>query len=405
MGVAAADIRAGRYGAALALYEAVTRDRPDWPGGPLQAGHVHKIEGRIETAIGCYREAIARVPAFGPAWWSLANLKTYAFDWTEVEAMERAAARPELPRAWTAALEFALGSAYEARREWQASAAHYARGNALTAERVPFNEAAHTQWIERQVAHWTAPRGWAVAESRRDTGREVIFIVGLPRAGSTLLEQMLGSHPEIEATIEHPNLWELGAALGSAYPAVVETWTEEDRDALGRRYLEAVRPHRRTGKPLFVDKLPDNYLYLPLIASVLPGARVIDMRRERRAAAFANWKMLFAGGGYGWTYRERALGRQIRDYERWMAHIDQVFPWLVSRVSYEALVSEPELMLMALCARLGVPWAPAMLDFTRLKRPMRTSSSEQVKRPLTSDAVEHWRHYEAHCPGLWEALS
>jgi len=244
--------------------------------------------------------------------------------------------------------------------------------------------------------------------ARRDGWRgpaDVIFLAGMPRSGSTLLEQMLGCHPEIEATIEHPDLWETGERLTRGNPAVLSALTEADGRALGERYLAAVAPHRRTKRPFFLDKLPDNFQHIPTIAAILPSARIIDMRRDPRASGFSQWKQCFGNRGYRWTYDQRALARYLRDYELWMAHLAPPNPERLARVDYERLVADPEGELRTLCAWLGLAFEPAMLEFWKLKRPMRTSSSEQVKRPLYTSALEQWTHYRPWLGALLEGLA
>jgi tetratricopeptide (TPR) repeat protein len=385
--------RAGRWEEALAWYDAAAkRERfATWPR--LEAGHALRTLGRTQEAIECFRHALALRPHSGAAWWALANLKTYRLTARDADTLADAVADPRESPGSQALASFALGKYHEDAREWNLSARAYSAANALYANRLPWEPDAHSAEVAR--ARETYTRAWFEARSAAfgDPSPAPIFILGLPRSGSTLLEQMLGSHSAIEATIEHPDLWTIGRRLTTQHPQVVSELEPDDARALGGHYLRQIAPHRRTDKPYFIDKLPDNWLYVALIHVLLPNARIIDMRRERRAAGFANWKQCFGHRGYRWTYEQLALGRYVRDYETLMAHFDQVAPWRVTKMSYERLVAQPELELRALCAELGLPFEARMLEYWRLERPMRTASSEQVKRPIYTDALEVWRHY------------
>lgn len=392
------------YEGAVTLWREIVRE----PAVPaecwLRFGHVLRGMGATDEAIDAYRQAIAQDPGFGRAWWSLADLKTYRFDADDVAAMEvtlRSATQAD-----RVAIHFALGKALGDEKRYEESFGHYAKGNALHRMTIQHDPAMLGSYVARCREAFTPELMQARAHAGSES-RDPIFIVGMMRAGSTLLEQMLASHSQIEGTKELTDLVmvarELQAKLGPAYPRGIEGVDPAEFKRLGERYIESTRPHRKTDKPHFLDKMGSNFTLVGLIALLLPNARIIDMRRHPMACGFSNFTQLFAQGQNN-TYRLSDIGQLYRDYVALMAHFDRAMPGKVHRVLYEDLVADPEKELRRLFDYLELPFEAACLDFHNTKRVVATVSSEQVRQPIHRNAVEQWRHYEPWLDPLKTAL-
>ncbi|MGH7747898.1 MAG: sulfotransferase family protein, partial [Candidatus Dormibacteria bacterium] len=349
-------------------------------------------------------------PAFGEAWFSLANLKTLRFSGGDVAAMQTQLAREDLKDYARLQFEFALGKAREDRAEFGAAFAHYARGNALRRAAVRYDRDSTTALVQRTQTLFS--REFFAA--RADSGcpaPDPIFIVGLPRAGSTLVEQILASHSQVEGTRELPDVLgfalELGVRVRSGaspiYPQSVARLTHAQLTALGERYLAQTRPHRLLGRPRFIDKMPSNFLHLGLVQLMLPNARIIDARRAPLACCFSNFKQHFQTGLW-FSYDLVDLGRYYRDYVSLMAHFDTVLPGRVHRVQYEQLVADLEGEVRRLLAYCGLPFEEQCLRFYETRRVVQTASSEQVRQPLNTDGIDQWRNFEPWLGPLREAL-
>ncbi|WP_147652845.1 tetratricopeptide repeat-containing sulfotransferase family protein [Vulcaniibacterium gelatinicum] len=400
--------RTGDYAPALALYDGILAEYPGHPRIWLSYGHALKTAGETARAIAAYRRAIALDPAFGEAWWSLANLKTFRFEPADLEAMRAALARGDLPDEHRLHLEFALGKALEDAAEYAASFEHYARGNALRRRRVPYDADETAARVQRARTLYTreffaARAGWGAPDP------DPIFVVGLPRAGSTLVEQILSSHPQVEGTMELPEVISITrelrrrAAPGQTYHDVLATLGADALRALGERYLARTRVHRKRGAPLFVDKMPNNFAHVGLIRLMLPNAKIVDARRHPLACCFSAFKQHFARG-QDFSYSLEDLGRYYRDYVALMAHFDAVLPGHVHRVIYERMVEDTEAEVRRLLDYCGLPFDPRCLRFFENDRPVRTASSEQVRRPIYREGLDHWRHYEPWLGPLKAAL-
>ncbi|HEX5756548.1 MAG TPA: sulfotransferase [Arenimonas sp.] len=402
--------RVGEYAQAIELYRALVQQFPENAKGWLSYGHTLKTYGAQSESIAAYRRALALEPGFGEAWWSLANLKTFRFSDEDVATMRRQLRRADLDAEQRPQFEFALGKAYEDSGEYADSFAHYASGNALRRAQQPYRAHDTTLRVERAEAVLTpeffaARRGWGCPD------RDPIFIVGLPRAGSTLLEQILSSHPEVEGTMELPELISMTRELrqlaqageaGHYYDALPSLAAAQLR-GLGGQYLERTRIQRKSGAPLFIDKMPNNFFHVGLIHLMLPNARVIDARRHPLACCFSGFKQYFARG-QAFSYDLADLGAYYRDYVRLMSHYDRVLPGRVHRVFYERMVDDTEGEVRRLLEYCGLPFAPECLRFFENARPVRTASSEQVRQPIYRDGVEHWRHFEPWLLPLKAAL-
>ena len=391
--------RLGDFEEAIRLYEAALAKAPRQPAVWLSYGHMLKTIGRQSDGIQAYRKAIELKPTLGEAWWSLANLKTVRFDSADIEAMEAALLDPELRPDDRFHLDFALGKAMHDFGRHKEAFDHYSAGNALRLKFHPFDEAKLAARVQRSIDLFTAE------ELARGGGCEApdpIFIVGLPRAGSTLVEQILASHPLVEGTSELPDIPAL-ARERRGYPDYVAELTADERRDLGERYLARAAVQRRTDRPFFVDKLPNNWVFVPFILQILPKAKIIDARRHPLGCCFSNFRQHFARG-QDFTYDLATLGRYYAEYVRLLGHVDAVMPGRVHRVHYERMVEDTESEVRALLDHCGLEFDPACLAFYETERAVRTASSEQVRRPIYRDATEEWRPYEQYLGELKEAL-
>jgi tetratricopeptide (TPR) repeat protein len=392
--------RLGEFDDAIALYEQVLGRAPKQPKVWMSYGHVLKTVGRQSEGIAAYRKALEIKPTLGEAWWSLANLKTMKFDETDIAAMGDALESPGLSDEDRLHLDFALGKAMHDAGKPEEAFAHYAQANALRLKTHPYRRREITRMVDDSIAAFTAE-----AFAERTGGCEApdpIFIVGMPRAGSTLIEQILSSHSLVEGTSELPDLPAVARKDGR-YPQSALELSEPERRERGEEYLKRASVQRRTGKPFFIDKLPNNWLYVPFIQLVLPNAKIIDARRHPVACCFSNFRQHFARG-QNFTYDLADVGHYYADYVRLMAHVDSVLPGRVHRVIYERMVDDTEAEVRALLEYCGLEFEPACLEFHKTERAVRTASSEQVRQPIYRDATEEWRAYEQFLGPLKEAL-
>jgi len=307
-------------------------------------------------------------------------------------------------------LEFALGKAYEDAGDWAMSFSHYEKANALQRARFRYDPDHNTERLRHLKAMFT-PEFFAARAGTGCLSPDPIFIVGLPRAGSTLIEQILSSHSRVEGTMELPEIIaiarELRAQSGSqavgAYTRRLASLDAVHLSALGERFLANTRVYRKTGRPYFIDKMPNNFLHIGLIHLVLPNAKIIDARRHPLACCFSNYRQHFASG-QRFAYDLADLGRYYRDYVELMAHFDAVLPGCIHRVIYERLVEDTEEEVRRLLDYCGLPFEDACLRFFENERAVRTPSSEQVRQPIYREAVDQWRHYETWLGPLKDAL-
>jgi hypothetical protein len=329
----------------------------------------------------------------------LANLKTFPFSDADISAMEQVLGRGDLKDSDRFHIEFALGKAFHDLGRSDEAFAQYAAGNALRRQYHPFSPGHLTEFVNGSIQVFTAallnqPGGNPVPDP--------IFVVGMPRAGSTLVEQILSSHSLVEGTAELPEMPAIARGRGK-YPASVLDMTADDRCAAGDEYLRRSAVQRRTDRPFFVDKLPNNWMFVPFIHHVLPNAKIIDARRHPLGCCLSNYRQHFARG-QDFTYDLIDLGRYYSDYVRLMAHMDSVMPKRVHRVIYERMIDDTEAEVRAVLEYCGLDFEPACLEFYKTERAVRTASSEQVRQPIYRDAAEEWRRYDAHLQPLKEAL-
>ena len=392
--------RLGDFDEGIKMYEGVLQRAPDQPRVWLSYGHMLKTVGRQAEGVAAYRRAIALKPGLGEAWWSLANLKTVRFDESDIDAMKAALQAPGLGDEDRFHLDFALGKAmHDAGRAGEAFA-HYSKANALRLKSQPYRAEEITRTVDRCIERFSAD-----AFAERQGGCEApdpIFIIGMPRAGSTLVEQILSSHSLVEGTSELPDIPALARKPG-IYPKGILDASADERRALGEEYLKRAGVQRRTAKPFFIDKLPNNWLFVPFIQLILPHAKIIDARRHPLGCCFSNFRQHFARG-QAFTYSLEDVGRYYADYARLMGHVDAVLPGRVHRVIYERMVEDTETEVRKLLDYCGLEFEPACLEFYKTDRAVRTASSEQVRQPIYRDATDEWRAYEAHLGPLKEAL-
>ena len=406
---ASLQVRLGEQDNAAAIYRDLVSNGVDTPRVWLNLGHVEKTLGNQSDAIAAYRQALARDPALGEAWWSLANLKTVRLDAQDLAAMAASEDRVEDDEQ-ASQLHFALGKAYEDAGDAAAAFDHYAQGNALRRKGVEYEEERIVGNAAEHAELFTAP----FLASRAGQGcaaNDAIFIVGLPRAGSTLVEQILSSHSQIEGTMELPDLMMIGDRLHSrveegefaSFGDLVRSLAPADLARLGEEYLDRTRIHRKEGKPHFIDKMPNNWMYSGLIRLILPNATIIDARRHPMGCCFSGWKQFFARGQL-FSYDLAEIGRYYRAYVGQMAAFDHAAPGAVHRVIYEHMVADTEAEVRRLLNHVGVPFEEECLAFYRNRRAVRTASSEQVRQPIFTDGVDHWRQFEPFLGPLREAL-
>ncbi len=398
---AAALGRIGEYDEALEIYAAVLERRSDHPKIWMSYGHMLKTVGRQQDCIAAYRRALTLQPGLGEVWWSLANLKTVRFDDGDIAAMTAALDGGALSVEDRFHLHFALGKAHDDADDPAAAFSHYAEGNRLRRPSVDYDAEETRAQVDRAITLFT-PEFLSARRGMGAPDRDPIFILGMPRAGSTLVEQMLASHPAIEGTSELPDI-PIIAARAKADHGGIAGMDAATLAALGAEYLDRTRVHRKSGKPLFIDKLPNNWFHIGFIHLMLPNARIIDARRNPLDCCFSNFRQHFARG-QGFSYSLDELGRYYADYARLTAHFDTVLPGRVHRVIHERLLDDPETELRALLEHIGVDFDPACLRFYDNDRAVQTASSEQVRRPINRDGVDVWKRYDAWLAPLKDAL-
>jgi tetratricopeptide (TPR) repeat protein len=398
----------GNHDRQIAICAQLAKDDPRNPVILKTMGDALKTVGRTDDAIAAVRKAIEARPSYGEGWWTLSNFKSYKFRDCDLSTM-RKALRQRLSENDALHIHFALGAAYEQRGNFASSFRHYAAGNALRRKELSAESMRVTSLIDRAVATFEA----ALFERHKGKGHPAnapIFVVGVHRSGSTLIEQILASHPLVEGTAElsvMPYIWErLGriAALHNRGP--FQELTAMDSAAIlaiGEEYIDRTRAFRVTDRPYFIDKLPANWLHVGLIRLALPNAKIIDARRHPMACGFSNFKQNYASG-VRFSYGLESVGQFYRDYLRFMDHIDQVQPGAVHHVINEKLIDDPEREVRRMLSFIGVPFDAACLKFYSNKRAVRTPSAEQVRRPINRDGVDSWRPYEEWLEPMKRAL-
>jgi tetratricopeptide (TPR) repeat protein len=405
--------RVGGYDEAIAINRERLVESPEDPLILMSLAYLLHTVGQQDEAIGIYRKVLELDPAMAEAWWRLANLKTFRFTDDDVAAMEQLLASAAIGPTSRMHIHFALAKAFEDRDEDERAFAEYQQANAVRAAEVRHDPIDVTNYVDKAERLFTA-EFFAERSGVGHPAADPIFIVGLPRAGSTLVEQILASHPLIEGTAELGDLIVLArhlepderlAAQGvwHRYPNILAELPPEQFERLGQAYLDLTRIQRKTDRPRFTDKMPINWAHVGFIKLILPNAKIVDVRRHPLAGGFSAFKHHFARG-QEFSYDLSHIGSYYANYVRLMRHFDEVLPGAVHRVIHERLVADPEGEIRRLLDYVGVRFDEACLRFHESDRPVRTPSSEQVRKPIDSAATEQWRRFAKQLAPLKKAL-
>jgi len=403
--------RVGEYERSSSMYKELLNEYPENAKVWLSYGHVLKTEGRQDDCIDAYRISIQRDPGFGEAYWSLANLKTFQFSDSELAAMASQLEDEKVDDVNRLHIHFALGKAAEDAADFEESFKHYALGNKTHNESIRYDAQMNSARSERLQKTFTK-EFFAQRAGVGHTAQDPIFIVGMPRSGSTLLEQILSSHSQVEGTTELPDIITMAKELREqaeaaeseiSYDDVLSSMNVEQLKAMGERYIETTRIHRKTDKPFFVDKMPNNFLHIGMIHLILPNAKIIDARRHPLGCSFSNFKQYYARG-QSFSYSLEDMGHFYRDYVELMDQYDKALPGRVYRAFYEQTVADTENQVRGILDYCGLPFEEACMRFFENKRAVRTASSEQVRQPIYTGGVEQWKNYEIWLDPLKQAL-
>ncbi len=397
---------AARHAEALAAYRRALELRAFYPAAWVGMGHLLKTLGRQEEGIAAYRAAIEQRPDFAEVYWSLANLKTFRFSAAEIADMERRLAQPPLDEDARVHFLFTLGKAHEDQQEFDTAFAYYEQACAIQRMRISYDP------VDTEIQHQRIRNVFTALFLAERAGQGCadpapIFIIGLPRSGSTLIEQILASHSLVEGTAELPDVGRVIGSLatrypGEIYPEVLRRLNVAGLRGLGEMYLERTRRHRG-GLPFFTDKMPNNFASVGLIHLMLPQAKIIDARRHPLDSCCGSFKQHFALG-QTWSYDLLEIGEFYLEYRRMMRHWQQLLPGRVLEVRYENMVRDQEAETRRLLAHCGLPWEDRCLRFYETERAVRTASSEQVRQPIYRSSVNHWRHFRKQLAPLIEVL-
>jgi predicted Zn-dependent protease len=402
--------RIGDLQDSIEIYARILAEHPSQPKIWLSYGHALKTSGRENDSIAAYNKSIELLPSLGEAYWSLANLKTAHFTNDKVEAMQAQLRRPELSVDDRLHLHFAMGKALEDRTDYPASFEQYAQGNQLRRAQLSYQPDEMSKHVERVKSLFSA-QFFADRLGYGAAAQDPIFIVGLPRSGSTLLEQILSSHSLVEGTMELPDIAGIARSLFdkgrksqvAGYSAVLATLDADQCRELGERYIAQTLIQRKTDAPFFIDKMPNNFAHIDLIQLALPRAKIIDARRHPLGCCFSGFKQHFARG-QSFSYSLQDIGRYYRDYVELMAFFDAALPGRIHRVIYETMIEDTESEVRRLLGYCGLPFEEACLRFYENERAVRTASSQQVRKPIFREGMDHWRNYEPWLGPLKESL-
>jgi tetratricopeptide (TPR) repeat protein len=402
-------MQSGDYDTALMTFDSILKILPEEPVTLTSRGNALKTQGRKEEAIDSYRRAIKKYPAHGEAYYSLANLKLFSFTDKEIEAMESQEANPGISYMARIYLDFALGKAYEDMGDFDKAFSYYERGNSFKRSQSRYKAEDITTEFHAQADVFDDSFVQAIASSGVKAA-DPIFIVGLPRSGSTLLEQILASHSQVDGTMELPNILSLAQKLRRGdnlsgtnhYPSVLKTLDAEALSKFGEAYIKDTRVHRGSA-PFFIDKMPNNFRHIGLINLILPNAKIIDARRHPMGCCFSAFKQLFHEG-QEFTYGLEQVGTYYKDYVELMDHWDKVLPGKVLRVQYEEVVSDLDTQVRRILDYCGLDFEENCISFYETDRSVRTPSSEQVRQPIYQSGVDQWKNFEANLEPLKKAL-
>lgn len=402
----------GKIEQAIILFEQAVEQNDQIAGFQLQLGHALKTKGDIKKAITAYQKAYQLNPSYGDAFWSLANTKTYRFSDEEIAQMQAQQNNKALALTDKVQLHFATGKAFEDREDYNQAFQAYQEGNKLQHAHSGFDINKVEQQVAEQIKYCTTE----LFENRGNLGLNLpdpIFIVGLPRAGSTLLEQILASHSQVDGTMELHNILGLASRLRgrstsqsdqeAQYPKNLNEINPQYFKRFGQQFIDETQVYREKA-PLFIDKMPNNFLHIGLIRLILPNAKIIDARRSPMACCFSGFKQLFAEG-QDFSYDLEDMGRYYQAYLKLMSHWDDVLPGYVLKVNHEDVVDNLETQVRRMLDFCGLEFEQSCVDFHKTKRNIKTPSSEQVRQPIYKSATEQWRHFEPYLTPLKKVLN
>lgn len=399
----------GKIDQALQLFEQVILEQSDEPGIYVQLGHALKAKGNIAAAIQAYQKAYQLKSDYGDAYWSLANTKTYRFSDDEIAQMEQQSQCDQLAHVDAVQIQFALGKAFEDRHQFDQAFAAYQTGNNKQRQQYGFDIGKIEEQVDQQIQHCT-PDLFATRGNLGLMAPDPIFIVGLPRAGSTLLEQILASHSQVDGTMELHNILGMAARLrgrnkhqASQYPQNLHYINTDYFARFGQQFLDETKVYRGQA-PLFIDKMPNNFMHVGLIRLILPNAKIIDARRSPIACCFSGYKQLFAEG-QDFSYDLEDIGRYYQAYLKLMNHWHQVLPDFVLTVHHEDVVENLDKQVGRILDFCGLDFEQSCIEFHKTQRTIKTPSSEQVRQPIYKSATEQWRHFETHLSPLKKVLN
>ena len=390
-------VREEKHAEAAECFQKLAEDFPDVADVHTGYAGVLRSLGRGDECVAALRRAVELLPTRGAIWWSLASLKTFRFTDDEVKQMEELSARSDLPHVDRVNLHYALGTAYDLRKEYEKSYSHFARGNAVRRIGMNYDADEITKLVSRARIMFT-PEFFREREGLGCDSNAPIFMLGMQRAGSTLLEQILGSHPQIEPVGELQTILQIVGEnvipkTKDLYPLGMEKLDAADYKAIGERYLELVEKQRKTDRPYFVDKCGYNFLHIGVLRLALPNAKILDMRRHPLGCCYANFTVSFQYAP-PLSYSQSDIARFYADYVRLMAHFERVQPGVVHRVIYEHLVENLEGEVRTMLDFLGLPFEPACLEYYKTERVLSSFSSEQVRSPIFREGLDRWKNYE-----------
>lgn len=400
----------GENDEAIKTYQEMIRVSPNDPQLRVSLAHIYNATGESPKAVDLFKQAYGLKPDFGDAFWSLANTKSYRFTGAELAAMTECVNAPSTPQIDKTQMQFALGKAYEDSKDYDTAFSHYQAGNTLKRETSNHSKEQLDIRISTQLDVCTAE----LFERLKDVGHNApdpIFILGLPRAGSTLLEQILASHSKVDGTMELHDILDLAKRLrgrdkasdpSPRYPRILEELPTERFAQFGQQFIEDTRAYRGTA-PYFIDKMPNNFFHIGLIKLILPNAKVIDARRHPMACCFSGYKQLF-GEGQEFSYGLEEIGNYYRQYVDLMNHWDEVLPGFVLRVQHEDVIADLEGQVRRILDFCGLEFEESCVEFHKTKRTVRTPSAEQVRQPINKSGVDQWCNFESHLDPLKHAL-
>ncbi len=407
---AAAAFAVGNIEEAKALYAQLAKNAPTDHLIPISQGHIFNAIGERENAVAAFQRCIQLKPAHGDSYWSLANTKSYRFDDDEIASMQKIEESDALSTLDRVQICFALGKALEDKNLFDDAFNYYDRGNSLKLPTTHYDPVQLRKRVQAQIDVCTSE----LFESRQNVGVQnvdPIFIVGLPRAGSTLLEQILASHSQVDGTMELHNVLDLAKRLRGRdadqdgtprYPAILGDLNNDLFAQFGEQFIDQTRIYRGSGQ-LFIDKMPNNFFHIGLIKLILPNAKIIDARRHPMACCFSGYKQLF-GEGQEFSYGLSQIGEYYKEYVRLMAHWDAVLPGQVLRVNHEDVVADLETQVHRILNYCGLDFESACLEFHKTERTVRTPSAEQVRQPIYTSGLDQWKNFEHYLAPLKEAL-